>query len=134
MQQDSFRKATTALIPLFLEQAMSVAMIQYSMNVIKQATEYLNLGQVPIIALDQPLCALAKQIQWDNSTVYGEDHFVIMFGGLHIEMEAFKAAGTWLEDSGWTNILVQANVASVENENVKMHTKNRIVNLFSTHL
>ena len=39
-------------------------MIRHSMNIVKQATEYLNLGQVPVMAVDRPLFALAKQIQW----------------------------------------------------------------------
>ncbi|CAG2194077.1 unnamed protein product [Mytilus edulis] len=44
--------------------------------------------------------------------MYGEDHFVMMFGGLHIEMAAFKAFGSWLEDSEWTSVLVNAQVTS----------------------
>ena len=44
--------------------------------------------------------------------MYGEDKFVIMFGGLHIEMAAFKVHGKWLEASGWTHALTYANVAS----------------------
>ena len=35
-----------------------------------------------------------------------------MFGGLHIEMAAFKVLGEWLEASGWTPALTQADVAS----------------------
>jgi len=35
-----------------------------------------------------------------------------MFGGLHIEMALLKAIGGWLEDSGWTSALVDANVSS----------------------
>lgn len=38
----------------------------------------------------------------------GEDHFVIMLGGLHIEMAGLKMIGDWLEDSGWVEALVQA--------------------------
>jgi hypothetical protein len=33
---------------------------------------------------------------------HGEDHFVVMFGGLHIEMAALKTVGDLLEGSGWT--------------------------------
>jgi hypothetical protein len=39
------------------------------------------------------------------------DHFVVMFGGLHIEVAALKMLGDLLEDSGWTGVLVQAGVA-----------------------
>ena len=35
-----------------------------------------------------------------------------MFGGLHIEMAAFKVLGEWQEAFGWTHALAQANVAS----------------------
>ena len=31
---------------------------------------------------------------------YGEEHFVILSGGLHIEMATFKVAGNWLCGSG----------------------------------
>ena len=33
-------------------------------------------------------------------------------GGLHIEMACLKLIGDWLEDSGWTQAIVLANVAS----------------------
>ena len=46
--------------------------------------------QVPVLAADQPLYALAKEIQWTWPDSHGEDHFVIMFGGLHIEMAVLK--------------------------------------------
>ena len=35
-----------------------------------------------------------------------------MFGGFHIDMEAFKTIGNLLDSSGWTAALVQANVAT----------------------
>ena len=34
------------------------------MIITKTAIQYLNHGQVTVIAIDQPLCALAKHIQW----------------------------------------------------------------------
>ena len=80
----------TALLPLFTESAHTVAMIKHSMNMINSAVQHLNPGQAPVIAFDQPLFALAKQIQWRWPEQYGEDKFVIMFGGLHIEMAALK--------------------------------------------
>lgn len=78
----------------------------------KKAVDILNPGQVPIITVDQPLFTIAKQIQWNWTESHGEDQFVIMFGGLHIEIAAFKTIGNLLESSGWTGALVQANVAS----------------------
>ena len=60
--------------------------IQHSMNIVKETTEFLNPGQIPVICMDQPLFALAKQVQWANPHVFGEDKFIVMMGGLHIEM------------------------------------------------
>ena len=64
---------STALLPLFQESAHTVAMIKHSLDVIKTAIEHLNTGQTPAVAFDQPLYALAKQIQWKLPDKYGED-------------------------------------------------------------
>ena len=104
--------AINALLPLFLDNAHSVAMIWHSMDVIKAAIQHLNPGQTPVLAADQPLYALAKEIQWTWPATYGEDHFVVMFCGLHIEMATLKLLGDWPEDRGWTHVLVQADIAS----------------------
>ena len=102
----------TALLPLFLESAHTVAMFKHSFHVVKSAIEHLNPGQTPVIAFDQPLYALAKHIQWKWPENYGEDKFVIMFGGLDIEMAALKTLGDWLKGSGWVQALVQANITT----------------------
>ena len=52
------------------------------------------------MACDQPIFVLAKQIQWEWSDIYGEYKFVVMFGGLHIEMAAFLLLGDLLKGSG----------------------------------
>ena len=101
-----------ALLPLFLENAHSVAMILHGMNVANDVVQHLNPGQIPIIAMDQPLFAIAKQIQWNNPNTLGEDHYVVMFGGLHIEMAATKCIGEWLNGSGWVTALVNAGIAN----------------------
>ena len=82
------------------------------MDKVRDTVAFLNPGQIPVIAADQPIYALAKQIQWHRPEQYGEDKYVIMFGGLHIEMTAFKSIRTLLKDSGWTSALVVAGVAS----------------------
>ena len=87
-------------------------MIKHSLHVIKSAIEHLNPGQTPVVTFDQPLYALAKQIQWKWRENYGKDKFVIMFGGLHIEMAALKTLGDWLKGSGWVQAVVQANVTT----------------------
>jgi hypothetical protein len=104
--------AITGLLPFFLENAHTTAIIQHSMKVIKQGIHYLNPGQTPVIAMDQPLFAIAKQIQWNNSDVYGEDKYVVMMGGLHIEMASLKMLGHWLNNSGWDAALVQADITT----------------------
>ena len=35
-----------------------------------------------------------------------------MFGGFHTELAALKALGSWIEDSGWNSVLVQAGVTT----------------------
>ena len=62
--------------------------------------QYLNPGQTLVMACDQPLFDIAKQIQWISPNSYGEDLYVIMLGALHIEMAAWKALGKWLDSSG----------------------------------
>ena len=78
----------------------------------KTTVEIINPGQVPVITCDQPLYALAKQIQWNWPATHGEQQFVVMFGGLHIEMAALKTLGDLLEGSEWAGVLVQANIAT----------------------
>ena len=95
----------TALLPLFLEKAATVAMIKHSMDVVKATVQHLNPGQTPVLTMDQPLFSIAKHIQWNFQDFYGEDKFIIVLGGLHIEMAAFKIVGQWLRGSGWTHII-----------------------------
>ena len=101
-----------ALLPLFLENSHSSAMIRHGMNVVNDVVQHLNPGQTPVIAMDQPLFALAKLIQWNMPETHGEDRYVVMFGGLHVEMAAFKVLGEWLDGSGWVNALIDADVAT----------------------
>ena len=102
----------SSLLPLFYEVAHTEAMICHSMKVVQRAVQHINKNQIPVIAMDQPLFALAKQIQWSLPFTFGEDQFVIMFGGLHIEMAVLKVIGDLLTDSGWTSALVEAGIAS----------------------
>ena len=82
------------------------------MTVIRDAVEFLNPGQIPVLACDQLLFAIVKNIQWTYPNEFKEHKYVIMFGGLHIEMAAWKVAGTWLEDSGWSDVLTLSDVAA----------------------
>ncbi|KAG7177316.1 hypothetical protein Hamer_G000627, partial [Homarus americanus] len=43
---------------------------------------------------------------------YGKEKFIMILGGLHIEMAALRMADSWLQGSGWEETLVQADFAS----------------------
>ena len=79
---------------------------------VQDIVAYLNPGKVPVITADQPIFALAKQVQWHFPEQYGEHKYLVMFGGLYIEMTPFKSIGTLHQSSGWTGALVEAGVAS----------------------
>ena len=87
-------------------------MVKHSLDVIKKLTDITNPGQIPVVAVDQPLFAIAKNVQWKWPLVYGEERVVVMFGGLHIELAALKTIGDLLRSSGWTSALVQSGVAT----------------------
>ena len=82
------------------------------MSTIKIATDHLNHGQTPVITLDQPLYAIAKAIQWDPTTEFNEDNYFVFLGPLHSEMLIEKLLGDWVRDSGWVEMLVDADVTS----------------------
>ena len=92
-----FEVSITSLLPLLRDQAHSVATIRHVMDKIKDMVTYLNPIHTPVIAADQPIYALAKQIQWHCPEKYDENKFVIMFGGLHIEMAVLKSIRTLLQ-------------------------------------
>ena len=104
--------STTSLLPLLRDQAHSIATVKHAMKKVREVMTFLNPGQTPVLTADQPLSAMAKQIQWYWPEDYGGDKFVIMLGGLHIGMTALKSIGSMLEDSGWTSAHVEADVAS----------------------
>ena len=72
----TYQPAITSLLPLFKEPAHSVAMIHHSLDMIKKTVNKINPGQVPVVAFDQPLFSIAKQIQCTWPLTYGEDKFV----------------------------------------------------------
>ena len=62
--------------------------------------------------MDVVIYAMAKKIQWNWPATNGESSIVMMFGGLHTELAALKALGTWIQHSGWTSALVQAGITT----------------------
>ncbi|KAK6187414.1 hypothetical protein SNE40_005450 [Patella caerulea] len=105
-------QTNVSLLPFFREKSTSVAMISHIMNNNAAATQFLNPGQTPVLTMDQPLYAVAKQLQWRFPNVYGEDKYVIILGGLHTEMAALGTIGDILDGSGWTDALTQADIAT----------------------
>ena len=102
----------SVLLPLFQDSSKSTVMIKHTMDVIKQAVSIVNGNQTPVIAFDQPLYAIAKQIQWNWKSFQGGDRFVVTMGPLHIEMAVLKTFGNWLDESGWSSALEKAGLAS----------------------
>lgn len=97
---DDLQPALTQLLPLFYEKAATASMIKHGMDVQREATQFLNPGQIPVMAVDAPLYALAKYILWNWPQTHGVDKCVVMLGGLHIEMAMWKTFGDYLEASG----------------------------------
>lgn len=110
--ETAYEPAIISLLPMFQDEAHSVSMLLHAMNMVKSAVNVVNEGQPPVVAFDQPLYAIAKQIQWNWPLTHGEDKFFIMLGGLHIEMACLKMLGDWLDGSGWTAALVAAEICT----------------------
>ena len=102
---------------MFVENAHTLAMIAHRIPVTKSAVQHVNPSHTPVIALDQPLFALAKQLQWTLAE-FSEAQFVVMLGGLHIEMASFKMLGKWLSGSGWADVMCNAGVATARGSRV----------------
>ena len=82
---------------MFHEKARTHAMILHTMEIMENMTKCLDERQTLVIAMDQPLYALAKEIQWSSSMPYTEENYVVVRGGLHIEMCVLRLLGDWLE-------------------------------------
>jgi len=103
---------SSCMLPVFREISSSASMVNHAMDIAKASTDYLNPGQKPVIVADQPLYALMKKIQWKYPEAKGEDEFVVMLGGLHIEKMLWEVNGTWFQGSGWTTTLANSGIAT----------------------
>ena len=93
-----FEVGISSLMPLLRDKAHNVATIKHCLEKIKAAVSFLNPTQSPIVTVDQPLLALAKQIQWTWPNEF--EHFVFILGGSHIELTLLKLIGQILSNSG----------------------------------
>ena len=71
----AFEVSITSLLPPLRDQVYSVATVRHVMDNIKDIVSFLNPGQVSVIAADQPIYAVAKQVQWHWPENYGEASF-----------------------------------------------------------
>ena len=67
--------------------------VSVPINSVATYGSFSTLGQVPVMTVDQPLYALAKEIQWSKPDVQGEEKFLVMMEDLHIEMTFMKCLG-----------------------------------------
>ena len=102
----------SALMPLLHYSSNTASMMKHTLQVIQKAVSYLHANQVPVIFYDQPLYALAKQVQWHWPEIFGKAMFVIMMGGLHVEMATLRMIGHWLDGSGWVQCLVASGLCT----------------------
>ena len=109
-REQSFAISMSALMPLLRNQAHEMSTIKHVMDKVKETTSFLNPTRTPVITADQPLFALANQIQWHWPDEYGK--FVVMMGTLHIEMAALRMVGRILKGSGWTTAIEEFGLAS----------------------
>ena len=68
----------------------------------------MNPGKIPVIVLDQPLYTIATKIQWHESQNFWEDKYVVLMGGLHIEMSFPGVIGEWLDGSGLSTLITKS--------------------------
>ena len=70
-----------------------LTMVSVSNNLVPTYGPFSASGQVPVMTVDQPLYALAKEIQWSKPDVQGEEKFLVMMEDLHIETTFMKCLG-----------------------------------------
>ena len=102
----------TGLCPMFDEKAATATMMYHTIKIVSSTISKLNPNQIPIIVGDQPIFSLLKQVQWRYPETYREDKLVIFMGGLHLEMSLWTAIGKLLNNSGWDNIVAEAEVTT----------------------
>eukprot|EP00734_Pompholyxophrys_sp_LG126_P000120 Pompholyxophrys_sp_v1_NODE_11_length_5290_cov_18.520778.p2 type:complete len:299 gc:universal NODE_11_length_5290_cov_18.520778:1265-2161(+) len=61
---NSHRPALIGMLPVFQEKAATISMVKHGMTVVRALTMFLKNDQIPVMAVDQPLFALAKSVQW----------------------------------------------------------------------
>ena len=78
-----------------------LSMQKHAMLIFKKANDFINSGQVPVIAGDCPLCDRPKKCQWKFPDEVGESKMVCLMGFLHVKMASQQGRGElWLDLAG----------------------------------
>ena len=101
------------ILPVFIEEAATPAMVRHCLSVILKAHEYTNPGEVPWVTADQPLFALLKTIQWRFPDTHGEHKLFGVMGALHIEKASWTCVGQVEDGSGTPSLMADANVTTI---------------------
>ena len=68
MNEDTLKpRAEIGMYPIFPDKAASASMMKHAMELAQKGTSFLNPGQIAVLGADQPLYAIAKQLQWQNT-------------------------------------------------------------------
>ena len=102
--------AEIGILPLFPDKSTDSGIIKHFMLIVNKSIAFLNPGHTPVIGADQPLYAIAKQLQWQFPTILGEHMYVVMMGGLHIEDKGQLMLGKFIRGSGWEWAMTTAEV------------------------
>ena len=98
----------TGLMPLLLENAHATALLSRVMNLVKKAVERLNPNQTPVLTMDQPLPAVAKEIQWLWPDSFSNNNIVIMIRWGRVGVFMLRWPGEWLNGSVWPSAITTA--------------------------
>ena len=86
-------------LPVFPKKPATSAMIKHSIYVSMRGTQFLKPGKTPVLGVDQPLYAIAKQLQCSFPDSVGKDELVVRMEALHIEDKVHETIGVLLRDS-----------------------------------
>src|SRR3989442_1692630 len=69
----SVTKSNSVLLHLLKDSINSPSMVRHCFDIIKRTLATINPNQPPVMTCDQPVYAIAKQLQWLIPELYGED-------------------------------------------------------------
>ena len=103
--------------PSIREKVHKLATRCHCMNIISKTISVINPNQTPVDTCDQPVYALAKQIQWRYPELFGNSKYFSLFKRLHIEKALLIVHGEFIKASGLDKLLSQSNLSITGMEN-----------------